>query len=260
MASAGTGLLAGKRILIMGVANKWSIAYAIGEAMKAAGATLILSYLDERMLKDCQVLIADQPEAKLYPCNVASDDDIAALAESIKTDFGRLDGYVHSVGFAPADAMKNRFIETTRAGWNTALDVSAFSLVSVSAAVAPLMTEGGSIQTLTYLGSDRVFPNYRVMGVAKAALEASVRYLAYDLGESKIRVNAISAGPIKSAAARGIPGFMDMYKHLLEHTPLKTDFGAAQVAGLAVFLASDLSSAITGETIFVDNGYHAMGM
>jgi enoyl-[acyl-carrier protein] reductase I len=122
------------------------------------------------------------------------------------------------------------------------------------------MTEGGSIQTLTYLGSDRVFPNYRVMGVAKAALEASVRYLAYDLGESKIRVNAISAGPVKSAAARGIPGFMDMYKHLLEHTPLKTDFGAAQVAGLSVFLASDLSSAITGETIFVDNGYHAMGM
>jgi enoyl-[acyl-carrier protein] reductase I len=228
--------------------------------MKAAGARLILSYLDERMLKDCQALVADQPDAKIYPCNAAKDEDIAALAESIRSEVGTLHGYVHSVGFAPADAMKGKFIETTRADWNVALDISAFSLVAVSAAIAPLMTEGGSIQTLTYLGADRVFPNYRVMGVAKAALEASVRYLAWDLGEQNIRVNALSAGPIKTAAARGIAGFMDMYKHLLEHTPLKTDFGAAEVAGLSVFLASDLSRAITGETIFVDNGYHAMGM
>ena len=253
-------LLAGKNVLIMGVANKWSIAYAIGEAMKAAGATLILSYLDERMKKDCEALIAGQPDARLYPCDVAKDEDIATLAESIKRDYGRLDTYVHSVGFAPAEAMKNPFIDTTREGFKIALDVSAYSLIAVSAAVAPLMTEGGSIQTLTYLGSDRVFSTYRVMGVAKAALEASVRYLAADLGEHRIRVNAISAGPIKTAAARGIPGFTDMYKHLLERTPLKTDFGAEQVAGLAVFLASDLSSAITGETIFVDNGFHAMGM
>jgi enoyl-[acyl-carrier protein] reductase I len=260
MSDQSSGLLAGKNILIMGVANKWSIAYAIGEAMKAAGATLILSYLDERMLKDCRTLVADQPEAKIYPCNAAKDEDIAALAESIRADFGTIHGYVHAVGFAPADAMRNKFIETTRADWTVALDVSAFSLVAVSAAIAPLMTEGGSIQTLTYLGADRVFPNYRVMGVAKAALEAAVRYLAYDLGEQQIRVNALSAGPVKTAAARGIPGFMDMYKMLLEHTPLKTDFGAEQVAGLSVFLASDLSSAITGETIFVDNGFHAMGM
>ncbi|HRA49057.1 MAG TPA: enoyl-ACP reductase [Thermomicrobiales bacterium] len=260
MTDQANGLLAGKRILIMGVANKWSIAYAIGEAMKAAGATLILSYLDERMLKDCQALVADQPEAKIYPCNAASDADIAALSTSIAADYGTIDGFVHAVGFAPADAMRNRFIETTREAWQIALDVSAFSLVAVSAAVAPLMTNGGSIQTLTYLGADRVFPNYRVMGVAKAALESAVRYLAYDLGEQRIRVNALSAGPVKTAAARGIPGFMDMYKELLEHTPLKTDFGAEQVAGLAVFLASDLSSAITGETIFVDNGFHAMGM
>jgi enoyl-[acyl-carrier protein] reductase I len=260
MAAESNGLLAGKRVLIMGVANKWSIAYAIGEAMKAAGATLILSYLDERMKRDCEALIADQPEAKLYPCNVASDDDIDALAEAIKNDYGRLDTYVHSVGFAPGEAMKNRFIETTREGWNVAMDVSAYSLVAVSARLAPLMTQGGSIQTLTYLGADRVFPAYKVMGVAKAALEATVRYLAYDLGEKDIRVNAISAGPIKTAAARGIPGFTDMYKHLIERTPLKKDFGAEQVAGLSVFLASDLSSAITGETIFIDNGFHAMGM
>jgi enoyl-[acyl-carrier protein] reductase I len=260
MPSDMSGLLAGKNVLIMGVANRWSIAYAIGEAMKAAGATLILSYLDERMKKDCEALIGDQPNARMYPCDVAKDEDIDVLAESIKKDYGRLDTYVHSVGFAPGDAMKNRFVETTRDGWKIALDVSAYSLVAVSARIAPLMTEGGSIQTLTYLGSERVFPAYRVMGVAKAALEASVRYLAWDLGEQGIRVNALSAGPIKTAAARGIPGFTDMYKSLNEKTPLKTDFSAEKVAPLSVFLASDMSSAITGEVIFVDNGYHAMGM
>jgi enoyl-[acyl-carrier protein] reductase I len=260
MTDRSTGLLTGKNVLIMGVANRWSIAYAIGEAMKAAGATLILSYLDERMKKDCDALIADQPEARLYPCDVSKDEDIDALAESIRKDFGRVDCYVHSVGFAPGDAMKNPFVETTREGWRIALDVSAYSLVAVSARIAPLMTNGGSIQTLTYLGSDRVFPAYRVMGVAKAALEASVRYLAYDLGEQGIRVNALSAGPIKTAAARGIPGFTDMYKQLTDKSPLKSDFGAAQVAPLSVFLASDMAAAITGETIFVDNGFHAMGM
>ena len=260
MTDRSTGLLTGKNVLIMGVANRWSIAYAIGEAMKAAGATLILSYLDERMKKDCDALIADQPEARLYPCDVSKDEDIDALAESIRKDFGRVDCYVHSVGFAPGDAMKNPFLETTREGWRIALDVSAYSLVAVSSRIAPLMTNGGSIQTLTYLGSDRVFPAYRVMGVAKAALEASVRYLAYDLGEQGIRVNALSAGPIKTAAARGIPGFTDMYRHLTERSPLKSDFGAEQVAPLSVFLASDMSAAITGETIFVDNGFHAMGM
>lgn len=260
MTTENSGLLAGKNVLIMGVANRWSIAYAIGEAMQAAGATLILSYLDDRMKKDCEALIRGQERARMYPCDVSRDEDIDALAESIRRDFGRLDTYVHSVGFAPGDAMKNRFVETTRDGWRIALDVSAYSLVAVSARIAPLMTEGGSIQTLTYLGSERVFPAYRVMGVAKAALEASVRYLAWDLGEQGIRVNALSAGPIKTAAARGIPGFTDMYKSLNEKTPLKSDFGADKVAPLAVFLASDMSSAITGEVIFVDNGYHAMGM
>ena len=260
MSSEQSGLLAGKTVLIMGVANKWSIAYAIGEAMKQAGATLILSYLDERMKKDCDALVADQPEARLYPCDVSKDEDIDALVESIRADFGTLDGYIHSVGFAPSDAMKNGFLETTRDGWRIAMDVSAYSLVAVSARIAPLMTNGGSIQTLTYLGSERVFPAYKVMGVAKAALEATVRYLAADLGEHGIRVNALSAGPIKTAAARGIPGFTDMYKHLSERAPLKSDFGADKVAPLSVFLASDMSSAITGETIFVDNGFHAMGM
>ena len=166
------------------------------------------------MKKDCEALVADQPNARLYPCDVAKDEDIDLLAESIRKDFGRIDTYVHSVGFAPAEAMKNPFIDTTRDGWRVALDVSAYSLVAVSSRIAPLMTDGGSVITLTYLGSDRVFPAYRVMGVAKAALEASVRYLAWDLGEKRIRVNAISAGPVKTAAARGIPGFMDMYKDL----------------------------------------------
>lgn len=260
MTTGAPGILTGKNILIMGVANKWSIAYAIAEAMKEVGATLILSYLDERMKKDCETLIRDQPNARMYPCDVSKDEDIDALADAIKADYGVLHGYVHSVGFAPGDAMKNRFLETTREGWRIAMDVSAYSLVAVSARIAPLMTEGGSIQTLTYLGSERVFPAYKVMGVAKAALEATVRYLAYELGEQKIRVNAISAGPIKTAAARGIPGFTDMYKDLTERSPLKEDFGADKVAPLALFLASEMASAITGEVIFVDNGFHAMGM
>ena len=257
--SAG-GLLQGKVCVVMGVANRWSIAYAIGDALKQAGATLVLSYLDERMKRDCEALMADAPGARAYPCDVAKDEDIDALAASIKADFGKVDTLVHSIGFAPADALKGRFVETPRQAFQVAHDVSVYSLIACAARIAPLMTDGGSIQTLTYLGSDRVFPAYKVMGVAKAALEATVRYLAADLGEERIRVNAISAGPIKSAAARGIPGFSDMYSQLSERTPLKEPFNAAKVAPLSVFLASDMSSAITGETIFVDNGYHAMGM
>lgn len=258
--TAAGGLLAGKVCVVMGVANRWSIAYAIGDALKQAGATLVLSYLDERMKKDCLALMADAPDARAYPCDVAKDEDIDALAASIKADFGKVDTLVHSIGFAPADALKGRFVETPRLAFQVAHDVSVYSLIACAQRIAPLMTDGGSIQTLTYLGSDRVFPAYKVMGVAKAALEATVRYLAADLGEDRIRVNAISAGPIKSAAARGIPGFSDMYSQLAERTPLKETFNASKVAPLAVFLASDMSSAITGETIFVDNGYHAMGM
>jgi enoyl-[acyl-carrier protein] reductase I len=254
------GLLEGKTFLVMGVANKWSIAYAIGEALLSAGATLAVSYLDERMKRDCEALIANSSQSKLYPCNVESEEDLDALGESLKADYGTLHGYVHSVAFAPPDELKNPFLMTTRQGFATAMSVSVYSLVATSQRIVPLMTEGGSIITLTYLGADRAFPRYNVMGVAKAALESTVRYLAYDLGSQNIRVNAISAGPIKSAAARGIPGFMDMMHYFDEAKPLAASFTAKNVGDTALFLASDLSSAITGETIFVDNGFHAMGM
>ena len=206
------GLVDGKVFVVMGVANKWSIAYAIGEALLGAGATLAVSYLDERMKRDCKALIANSPESKLYPCNVESEDDLDALDDALKGDYGTVHGFVHSVAFAPPDELKNQFLMTTRQGFATAMSVSVYSLIAASRRIAPLMTEGGSIITLTYLGADRAFPRYNVMGVAKAALESSVRYLAYDLGSQNIRVNAISAGPIKSAAARGIPGFMDMMR------------------------------------------------
>lgn len=255
-----SGLLNGKVFVVMGVANKWSIAYAIGEAMLNAGATLAVSYLDERMKRDCDALIANSPESRLYPCNVESEEELDALGESLKNDYGTIHGFVHSVAFAPPDELKNRFLMTTRQGFAMAMSVSVYSLIASSQRIAPLMTEGGSIITMTYLGADRAFPRYNVMGVAKAALESTVRYLAFDLGAQGIRVNAISAGPIKSAAARGIPGFMDMMHYFEEAKPLAGTFAAKNVGDTALFLASDLSSAITGETIFVDNGFHAMGM
>lgn len=259
MSEQTSGQLAGKVCVIMGIANRWSIAYAIAEAMKAEGATLALSYLDDRMKRDCEALIADHPQGRLYPCDVASDEQLDQLGEALKADFGTVHTLVHSIGFAPANAMKGRFLDTTRDDYRIALDVSAYSLVATAQRIAPLMTEGGSIQTLTYLASQRAFPRYNVMGIAKAALEAVVRMLALELGEQGIRVNALSAGPVKTAAARGIPGFMDMKDTLMERAPIKAEFGAKQVAGLAVFLASDASAAITGDTIFVDNGFHAIG-
>lgn len=259
-ASPTSGLLAGKTFLVMGVANKWSIAYAIGEALVNAGATLAVSYLDDRMKRDCEALIANAPGSRLYQGNVESDEDLDTLGAALKADYGVIHGFVHSVAFAPPDELKNPFRETTRAGFATAMSVSVYSLIATSKRIAPLMTEGGSIMTLTYLGADRAFPQYNVMGVAKAALESAVRYLAFDLGQDGIRVNAISAGPIKTAAARGIPGLSDMVKYFQQVAPIGAPFGAKQVADTALFLASDLSSAISGETIFVDNGFHSVGM
>lgn len=259
-AAAVEGLLAGKHCLVMGIQNRWSIAYAIAAAMAGAGARLALTYVDDRAKRDADAFIAEHPGTFGYACNVESDEELDALGAALERDLGRVDSLVHSIGYAPAAALKGRFVETSREDWTTTLGVSAYSLVAAAHRIAPLMTEGGSIMTLTYLGSERVFPAYKVMGVAKATLEASVRYLAADLGADKIRVNAISAGPIKTAAARGIPGFADMYTQLNERTPLKEPFGAEQVAPAALFLASDLSAAITGEVLFVDNGYHAMGM
>lgn len=254
-----SGALAGKNCVVMGIQNRWSIAYAIAEQMAQAGANIALTFVDERAGRDA-LSLAEKYGGRGYICNVASDEDLDRLATDLQRDYGRIDCLVHSIGFAPAAELAGRFVDTSRDGFRVALDISCYSLVAAAQRVAPLMTNGGSVMTLTHLGADRAFPKYNVMGVAKAALESSVRYLAYDLGPQGIRVNAISAGPVKTAAARGIPGFADMYGALTERAPLKTEFGAPQVASVAVFLASDAAASITAETIFVDNGYNKMGM
>jgi enoyl-[acyl-carrier protein] reductase I len=254
------GPLAGKNCVVMGVQNRWSIAYAIGEALADAGARIAVTYVDDRAKRDADALIANRPDALGFACNVESDEDLDALGASLQQEFGRVDTLVHSIGFAPAAELQNPFLETSRQGWTLTLSISAYSLIAAAQRIVPLMTDGGSIMTLTYLGATRAFPRYNVMGVAKAALEANVRYLAADLGERRIRVNAISAGPIKTAAARGIPGFSDMHGQLMDHAPLKVPFGQQQVAGTAVFLAGDAAASITGQTLFVDNGYSIMGM
>ena len=258
-AETGTLALSGKHCVVMGIQNRWSIAYAIAEQMAEAGANIAVTYVDERAGRDA-LSLAEKYGGRGYTCNVESDEDLDRLAVDLERDLGRVDALVHSIGYAPAAELEGRFIDTSREGFRVAMSVSCYSLVATARRIAPLMSDGGSITTLTYLGADRAFPKYNVMGVAKAALESSVRYLAYDLGSQRVRVNAISAGPVKTAAARGIPGFADIYKAMLERAPLQDDFGALQVARVAVFLASDAASAITAETIFVDNGYHAMGM
>jgi enoyl-[acyl-carrier protein] reductase I len=259
--TAGSGLLEGKICVVMGVANRWSIAYAIAEAMRDAGAILAITYLDDRALRDAESLVASSTESRLYKCNVESDEDLDQFAADLQRDYGRVDTLVHSIAFAPPDELKNRFLSTSRDGFRISMSISVYSLIAAAQRVVPLMTEGGSIQTLTYLGAERAFPRYNVMGVAKAGLEATVRYLAYDLGGQSIRVNAISAGPIKSASARGIPGFSDMLRLFEATAPMRSHtLGAGDIGKTAVFLASDWSTAITGETIHVDNGYHAMGM
>ena len=254
------GALAGKNCVVMGVQNKWSIAYAIAETLGQAGARVAVTYVDDRAKRDADALIATLPGAAGYYCNVDSDEELDALGASLASEFGRVDTLVHSIGYAPAAELQNPFLATTRQGWNTTMSISAYSLVAAAQRVVPLMTDGGSIITMTYLGATRAFPRYNVMGVAKAALEANVRYLAEDLGDRGIRVNAISAGPIKTAAARGIPGFGDMHGQLIENAPLKVPFGQQQVATTALFLASDAAASITGQTIFVDNGYSIVGM
>ncbi|HEU5431278.1 MAG TPA: enoyl-ACP reductase [Thermomicrobiales bacterium] len=252
--------LAGKNCVVMGIQNRWSIAYAIAETFANAGGRIALTTVDERAKRDADALAARVPGSLSLTCNVASDDDLDAMRDTLARELDRVDVLVHSIGFAPRAAMEGDFFSTTRADWTTTLDVSAYSLVAAAQRIVPLMTDGGSIMTLTYLGADRYFPGYNVMGVAKAALEASVRYLAGDLGGKRVRVNAISAGPIKTAAARGIPGFQKMFNALADSAPLAQPFNQQSVANAALFLASDLSAAVTGETLFVDNGYHAMGM
>jgi enoyl-[acyl-carrier protein] reductase I len=256
----GSGLLAGKSCVVMGLANKWSIAWPIGQAMAAAGGRVVFSYLNERIKRDVDKLLPELPGATAYACDVSTDEALDDFAAALARDVGPVDALVHSIAFAPVDELKNRFSETSREGFRIAHDVSVYSLIAAAKRIVPLMPNGGSITTLTYLGSERAFPKYNVMGVAKAALEASVRYLALDLGEQRIRVNAISAGPVRSFSARGIPGFDKMMDYVAESAPLKGRLDPQQIGSTAVFLASDGAAAITGETLFVDGGYHAVGM
>jgi enoyl-[acyl-carrier protein] reductase I len=245
--------------IVFGIANKRSIAWAIAQKLQAAGATLAITYQNERLAQEAKDLIESLPGAEAYQCDVSNDAEIVRLFEQFKSRYGKLHCLVHSVAFAPAEELKNDFIFTTREGFRIAHDVSVYSLIALSRAASPLMTEGGSIITLTYYGAEKVVPRYNVMGVAKAALEASVRYLAADLGAQKIRVNAISAGPIRTLAARGISGLGEMMKSHAERAPLRRNVEPHEVGDAALYLASDLSTGITGETIHVDCGYNIMG-
>ncbi len=252
-------LLEGRNGLIVGVANKHSIAWAIAESAAREGAGLAFNYQNERLKDNVEKLAGELAGSKIYQCDVSIDQEIDAMMKNVSADLGRLDFLVHSVAFAPREELTGEFINTSRQGFATALDISAYSLVALSRAALPLMTEGGSIITLTYLGADRVVPHYNVMGVAKAALESTVRYLANDLGPRGIRVNAISAGPIRTLAARGVSGISKMVDHHREVAPLRRATEQAEVGDTALFLISSLGRGITGEVIYVDGGYHILG-
>lgn len=248
-----------KTVVIFGLANKRSIAWAIAQKLQQAGWHLAICYQNERLEQEARDLIAELSGAEGFMCDVTSDEQIARLFDGFKERYGVLHGVVHSIAFAPADELKGEFLNTTREGFRVAHDISVYSLIAVARGAAPLMTEGGGIVTLTYYGAEKVVPKYNVMGVAKAALEATVRYLANDLGPRAIRVNAISAGPIKTLAARGISQLGEMLKAHADRAPLKRNVDPAEVGSTAAFLLSDGGSGITGETIYVDCGYNIMG-
>jgi enoyl-[acyl-carrier protein] reductase I len=251
--------LQGRNAVVFGVANKRSIAWSIAQGLHAAGMKLAITYQNERLEQEAKDLILSLPGAEGFMCDVSKDDEIERLFVTLKERYGKLHALVHSVAYAPADELKGEFLNTTREGFRVAMDVSVYSLVAVARAAAPLMEDGGSIITMTYYASEKVVPRYNVMAVAKAGLECSVRYLAYELGKKKIRVNAISAGPIKTLAARGIAGFGDMLKGHEERAPLGRRVEVEEVGSTGVFLASDASSGTTGEVIYVDCGYNIMG-
>jgi enoyl-[acyl-carrier protein] reductase I len=246
--------------IIFGVANKRSIAWATAQALHEAGARLAFTYQGERLKENVESLTRDMRGALVLPCDVTKAEEISEAFSRIGSEFGRLDFLVHSVAYAPKEALEGAYVETTRDGFQTALDVSAYSLVAVTQAALPLMTDGGSVVSMSYYGAEKVVTNYNVMGVAKAALEASTRYLAADLGKRRIRVNAISAGPINTLSARGVANMGLMLKHHAERAPLGRNVEAREVGNTALFLCSQLSSGITGEVIHVDCGYNIMAM
>lgn len=254
--------LSGKTGLIVGIANKRSIAWAIARAAQAAGARLAVTYQGERLEENVRELAADLVDPLILPCDVTDDGQIANVFGAIDREMGGLDFLVHGAAYAPREELSAPFVQTTREGFRLSLDISAYSLIALARGALPLMERrgGGSILTLTYLGSERVFQNYNVMGVAKAALEAAVRYLAADLGPKGIRVNAISAGPIKTLAASGISGFSAILQHYRDRAPLRRTVETAEVADAAMFLLGPAGRAVTAEVLMVDAGYHATGM
>ncbi len=253
--------LSGKLGIVFGVANKRSIAWAIAQAWHKQGAKLAFTYQGDRLKENVEELVGTfGSNTLLMPCDVTKDDDIANVFKTVGEKFGKLHLLLHSVAFAPREALEGEFVNTSREAYRIAHDVSAYSLVALARAAAPLMTDGGSIMAMSYYGAEKVMPHYNVMGVAKASLEASTRYLAYNLGPKKIRVNCISAGPVNTLAARGIAGFNDILKHYEAHAPLKRNVVPDELGATGVFLASDGAAAITGQVIYVDGGYQIMGM
>jgi enoyl-[acyl-carrier protein] reductase I len=254
-------MLENKFGIIFGVANKRSIAWATAQALHEAGARIAFAYQGERLQENVERLTADEmPGSPLFSCDVTKQEEVDATFKQAGEQFGRLDFVIHSIAFAPREALEGEFMKIDRDGFLSALEVSAYSLTQMARAAAPLMTDGGSIVTMTFHGADKVYQGYNVMGVAKAALQSSVRYLAADLGPKNIRVNAISAGPIQTLAARGVSGLSTMLKHEAERAPLKRNVEPREVGNTALFLCSSLASGITGETIYVDCGYNIMGI
>ena len=256
------GLLEGKQGIIYGVRNERSLGWGCAQSLAREGARLAFSVFSEREEKDVQKMVGSLPENGghvIYRCNLTSDEDITQLHEELRAAFGRLDIVVHAVAFSPKEGVSGRFLDINRAGFQLAIDSSTYSFVAAAKAAEPLMTEGGSLITLTYLGAERVLPNYNTMGVAKAALESAVRYLANDLGPQGVRVNAISAGPTMTLAARGITGFTEMHKEARDRAPLRKNTTIGEVGDTCAFLVSDWARGITGETLYVDNGLHILG-
>src|SRR5271169_1758146 len=254
-------LLEGKTGIVFGVANKRSIAWAIAQAWAREGAKLAFTFQGERIKENVEELVATfGTDTLLIPCDVTKDDEIANVFKTVGEKFGKLNLLLHSVAYAPKDALEGEFVNTSREAFRIAHDVSAYSLVALARASAPLMADGGSILAMSYYGAEKVVPHYNVMGVAKAALEASTRYLANDLGPKKIRVNCISAGPVNTLAARGISGFGEMLKQYEARSPLKRNVLPDELGATGVFLASDGAAAITGQVLYVNAGYQIMGM
>lgn len=253
-------LLENKVGMVFGVANKRSIAWACAAACAEQGARMAFTYQAERLKESVDDLAGTLNDSLVVPCDVSDQAQVDAAFDAVKNKYGKLDFLIHSIAFAPKEALEGEFVTTTRDAFRTALEISAFSLTQLALAASPLMTDGGSIVTMSYYGAEKVVMNYNVMGVAKAALESSTRYLAADLGKNNIRVNAISAGPINTLSARGVRGMGSLLGYVGERAPLKRNVTAAEVGSTAMFLVSGLSSGITGETIYVDCGYNIMGV